>query len=151
MTAENAIILCLAAVPITATDIREKRIPDLYSLGGLAFVLAFTIAFGRDPFRAFFVPALTGFCVFFLLRVVTGRKLGLGDVKYSALIAAALGVQGWLAAVFIAAWTALGFALVMLLLRKTDRKTRIAFGPFLSAGAVGSMFLSLTGAGGILG
>jgi prepilin signal peptidase PulO-like enzyme (type II secretory pathway) len=138
-------LFLLFAVPITLTDIREYRIPDALSLGGIAaFVVLRLLAWtGAGTLWEPLVSCVLGFGSFFLIRLATGGKLGLGDAKLSALVAVAAGAQGWLAAVFIASVSGLLCAAVMVGALGFDRKARIAFAPFLCLG--GALAIALRG------
>lgn len=138
---ENVVVLALAAVPITVTDIRERRIPDVFSLGGLAAVLVLTLAGERSLLWDFAVPVVAGAGVFLAVRVAVRGNLGLGDVKYSTLMAAALGIEGWLIAVFAASAAGLAFALAARFKGKFDQATRIPFAPFLTFGAAAAILI----------
>ncbi len=73
------------------------------------------------------------------LRLLSRDGMGGGDVKLAAVIGLVLGWHGWSAlAVGAAAAFVLGalYALALMALRRADRKTRIAFGPWMIAGAV---------------
>jgi leader peptidase (prepilin peptidase)/N-methyltransferase len=107
----------LFAVPITIYDLREFRVPDVLSLGGiLAFVLLRVLGWT------------------YFIRKATRGKLGLGDAKFSALIAVAAGTRGWLVAVLVASLAGLLCAAIMIGALKASGKTRIAFAPFLALG-----------------
>lgn len=137
----NVVVLALAAVPITVTDIRERRIPDVFSLGALAAVLVLTLTGGRSLLWSFALPASAGAGVFLAVRAAVRGNLGLGDVKYSALIAAALGIEGWLVAVFAASAAGLAFALTARLRGRFDPHARIPFAPFLTFGAAAAVLI----------
>jgi prepilin signal peptidase PulO-like enzyme (type II secretory pathway) len=138
-------LFLLLAAPITFYDLREYRIPDVLSVGG---ILAFTVLRllpWRGP-HALWEPAIAcavGFGSFRLIRALTGGKLGRGDAKYSALIAAAAGLRGWFVAMCVASVTGLLCAAVMVGAFGADRQRRFPFAPFLSLG--GALAVALRG------
>ena len=134
-------LLCLAfGVPISIIDLRSRRIPDALSFGALALVLIETAVF-HSGFLIFSVAGtVTGFAVFWAVWRVTGGKLGFGDVKYSALIGAALGPLGWFWAILAASLLGLATAASLLATRRITREFRIPFAPFLTAGCAVSIF-----------
>ncbi|WP_437796119.1 prepilin peptidase [Mitsuokella multacida] len=69
------------------------------------------------------------------MRTLSRGGIGLGDVKYAAAFGIWLGWQGTLLALALS--LALGACLVLVLLGtgRLGRRDRLAFGPFLSAGA----------------
>jgi leader peptidase (prepilin peptidase)/N-methyltransferase len=74
-----------------------------------------------------------------VLSLASRRGIGAGDVRLAAVLAMFL---GYLGAIYVFQGLALGFmlggavALLLLISRKATRNTRIAFGPYLAAGAV---------------
>ena len=79
---------------------------------------------------------------FMTLSLASRRGVGAGDVRLAAVLAMFL---GYLGAIYVFQGLALGFmlgglvALLLLISRKANRNTRIAFGPYLAAGAVATV------------
>jgi prepilin signal peptidase PulO-like enzyme (type II secretory pathway) len=119
------LVVVLALTVCAATDFRCGMIPDLFSVGTLAAVLAFSAA-AHDwaPLRG----ALFGFVPFGAMALVSnGRGMGWGDVKLAALGGALLGLAGITIAVALAALAAYIVARTLGQLRRP-----IAFGPYLA-------------------
>jgi len=76
---------------------------------------------------------------FMTLSVASKRGIGAGDVRLAAVLAMFL---GYLGAKYVIQGLALGFmlggavALLLLVIRKANRNTRIAFGPYICIGAM---------------
>jgi len=134
-------ILTLILIPVVIFDLREKRIPDLYVLPGICIFLIKRIAESEFPIYTIIITGAVGFIFIFFLSVLSRGKIGVGDAKLSALIALALGLKLWMAAIFIASFTGVVFALVMIALRKMSWKTRLPFAPFLALGSMVPFFL----------
>lgn len=138
--------LALLAVGCTliVIDVRSHRLPDRIVLPTLASLLALVIldalvADGSE--RSLRAGAglliLGGF--YALLRLISREGMGGGDVKLAAVIGLVLGWHGWQAlAVGAASAFVLGalHAIVLMSLRRADRSTRIAFGPWMIIGAM---------------
>ena len=140
-------LFLLFAVPIMFYDAREHRIPDVLSLGGiLAFLLLRLLRWRDQPalWEAVAGAAL-GFGSFWAIRTISGGKLGLGDAKFSALIAIAAGLGGWFVALLIASVAGLIWAGVMIGIFRADRRMRIPFAPFLGLG--GTLAIALRSLG----
>jgi leader peptidase (prepilin peptidase)/N-methyltransferase len=145
-------LLVLLLTPIVATDVAERRIPNVWviALGaaGLAGRLWLsprwtTLGYGL------LAAALTAGLFLALISVMRLLKrpgtLGMGDVKF--MIAASLWV-GFLggAGVFVAAsLLALAWALAISPWRKLDLTQPLAFAPALSAALLGVFLLSAAG------
>jgi leader peptidase (prepilin peptidase)/N-methyltransferase len=138
MNADLVIAYCaflLFAVPISICDIREFRIPDLLSLGGLVVLSALKLIFRQSPLDLIALQCALGFGSFWLVNRLSGGRLGLGDAKYSALIAVAVGILPWFVALLAASVTGLIYAAIMVLFFNGNRRSRIPFAPFLTLGA----------------
>ncbi len=142
MKAAIEICLFLAfAVPITVMDIRQYRIPDVLTLSGILFFVVFNLARGEATPGSLALSFGVGFGLFWLIHRVSRGKMGMGDAKYSALIAVAAGLLPWLVSLFIASLAGVAFAAVMIGLFHRDRGARIPFAPFLTLGAVSAILL----------
>lgn len=137
---------------LVITDIRHHRLPNVVVLPALAAlaVLLATSAWAAGDAAAL-LGALAGAfvlgAVYFGLRLIDPRGLGGGDVKLAAVIGLMLGWHGWQAlAVGAAAAFVLAavFAIALITLRRARRDTRIAFGPWMIAGAWIGIALALT-------
>jgi prepilin signal peptidase PulO-like enzyme (type II secretory pathway) len=138
------------ALPITVIDLRRMRIPDALSLGGAAVAAALGILSPGFSASAMALEALIGFGVFWAITVATGGKLGLGDAKYSVLIALSLGLYGWLTTVAVASVVGLAAGLVLVLRDRAPRDTPIPFAPFLTLGAAVTIVMQRLLPGGLL-
>lgn len=115
----------------TITDLRTRRIPD----GLLGCGLIFTLLLTAD-LRSAVCGGVVGLAAFWTVRSISGGKLGMGDVKYSAYIGSVVGPGGWWSAVALAAGGALLYALLSGRPGKQAADGSIPFAPFLSAGAL---------------
>jgi len=125
-------------------DVRTHRLPNrivlptLVSLIGLGAIDALCTGESGPFLRALLGMLLLG-CFYAVLRAISRAGMGGGDVKLAAVIGLVLGWHGWQAlAVGAAAAFVLGalYALMLILLRRADGSTRIAFGPWMIAGAL---------------
>src|SRR5699024_2872321 len=81
--------------------------------------------------------ALAG--AYLVLALISPSGLGMGDVKLAGMIGVVLGWYGWEEVLTgtIAAFVLGGlFAVVLLVSARANRKTQVAFGPWMIAGAV---------------
>ncbi|MGP6171674.1 prepilin peptidase [Microbacterium sp. A196] len=125
-------------------DAHTHRLPNRIVLPTLAASLALV---GVDALvtarTGALISALVGMLVlggfYGVLRGMSKGGIGGGDVKLAALIGLLLGWHGWQSFMIGAASAfILGavYALVLMALRRADRSTRIAFGPWMIIGAV---------------
>ncbi len=117
-------------------DARTHRLPNRIVLPTLAAALALV---GIDALVTGQSGPLIGGVIGMLVLATSRGGIGGGDVKLAAVIGLVLGWHGWQAlAVGAASAFVLGalYALVLMALRRADRSTRIAFGPWMIIGAV---------------
>lgn len=151
--------LYFAAVSIVLTliDLDTKRLPSVIVLPSIAVgvvLLTIAAAVGASTGSATggissasggwgsLLRALAGaailYSLYFLVRWISPRGMGGGDVRLAGLVGLYLGWSSWgaLAVGAFAAFVLAGaFALVLMLLRRAGRKTAIPFGPWMIAGA----------------
>ena len=130
------VVFLAFAVPITLFDLREYHIPDYLTLGGIAVFAALMALWEKVPFALVAGECAAGFGLFWLIRLFSKGRMGLGDAKYSALIAVAVGFAPWLIALFVASLTGLAAALILMRHSRMRRDEPLPFAPFLSVGAL---------------
>jgi leader peptidase (prepilin peptidase)/N-methyltransferase len=134
----------LGGILLCGIDIAVHRLPTVI-IGIVAIVdvglnAAAAIAAGQPGRIA--TALLAGAVIgggYLVLALLAPGQLGLGDVRLAALVGLVLGASGWPAALLGAALPhvlVIPFALVRLRLPKGSAGRRIAFGPFLIAGAM---------------
>jgi leader peptidase (prepilin peptidase)/N-methyltransferase len=145
MTAELPAFLYLAAVSVVlaAIDVVHHRLPNALVLpsypAGLVLLGVASAAHG-DP--GTYVRGLGGMAVlysaYFLLVMAHPAGLGFGDVKLAGLLGLYLGWLGWgVHAVGAVLGILVGglAGLILLAARRVTRRSAIAFGPAMLAGA----------------
>jgi leader peptidase (prepilin peptidase) / N-methyltransferase len=137
--------LALVSVALTFIDVTHRRLPDLltlpaYPVAIVALVVATPFVPHGPTHLVHAVIGLAGALAFYLvLAFVYPAGIGWGDVKLSGLLGLYLGWAGLsalvigLAAGFVLAAVA-GVALIAA--GRATRRTQIAFGPFMVAGAL---------------
>ncbi len=126
-------------------DFDLRIIPDSISLGGLVAGLLLALVFHHVTFWDALAGAAAGFCFLFFIAViyslVTGREgLGGGDIKLIAMIGAFLGINGVFLTIFSASILGVVVGGITIFFWKKNFRLQIPFGPFLSIGALLSLF-----------
>lgn len=131
------------AVALVLTDLESKRLPNRILFPGLA-VGAVLLGAGAvvDGDVGSLVRAAAGgagyFALLLLIALVARGGFGMGDVKLGLLLGIFLGYRSW-SAVVVGAFGAFAVgglvSLVLVLLKRADRKQSIPFGPAMVAGA----------------
>jgi leader peptidase (prepilin peptidase)/N-methyltransferase len=136
--------LALIGVALALVDLAVKRLPDRLTLPAypvLGMLLALTAIVehqGAALGRALLGGLGLGAC-YLILAMLSGGRLGGGDVKLAGLIGLALGWLGWrslLAGACLGFLLAAAVSLVLLAGRRVTRSTLISFGPYMLAGAL---------------
>ena len=135
--------LLLGAV-LARIDIRERRLPNPI-VGGLAACTVVLLSFAawqlNEP-RRILVALAAGFVLFLALlamAVSSPSGLGMGDVKLGFVTGVMLGWLGWewvFWGTFIGFTVGACWALILMMARRANRSTAIAFGPFLLLGVL---------------
>ncbi|WP_140459220.1 prepilin peptidase [Cellulomonas oligotrophica] len=138
--------LVAITVALTAIDLDVHRLPDAIVLPSYPVAAALLVLASADPggtadwgalLRAG-VGAAALFAFYFVLLVAYPAGMGFGDVKLAGVLGLYLGWVGW-GALVVGAFAAflvggvVGLALIAR--RRAGRRTQIAFGPWMLAGA----------------
>jgi len=83
-----------------------------------------------------------GLLSFFLIQYIIskGKWIGGGDLRMGIMIGALLGLKFGIVALFISYVIGALFSIVLILLKKVNRKSKISFGPFLIIGTLTVLF-----------
>jgi len=140
-------------IVIFFADLKYRIIPDQIQIVFFVFALLMringkiTLQVSRFTLSEFFgwlfaglVVALPILLIYWLSR---GRAMGFGDVKLAFNMGILLGTKGGLIALYFAFVIGGAAGAVLLLLKKKKLKSKIAFGPFLAAGAIIMIFFRL--------
>ena len=134
-----------ALIVITVIDLYHQIIPDVISLPGIAVGLLLSLI---NPYITFFnslIGILIGggslFLVATLYQWLFKREgMGGGDVKLLAMIGAFLGWKAVILTILLSSLIGSMAGIIIMVLKGKDFKYAIPFGPFLSLGAVISLF-----------
>lgn len=144
------LLLAVVGVWLAVIDLRTHRLPNrivLPTLGALVVLVVLEALLTRDPDRMLRALlgglALGGF--YALMHLGSKQGMGGGDVKLAAVIGVALAWHGWWTLLLGAATAfVLGalYAIALMALRRAQRTTRIAFGPWMILGAALAIVLA---------
>jgi prepilin signal peptidase PulO-like enzyme (type II secretory pathway) len=128
------IIFLIGAVLIAVIDLRSRRIPDILLLLCGAALVVYDLLFAPSAMPRYALAACGSF-IFFLIVYRLRGGLGLGDVKYAALIGYFLGIPRIMGGLLLASLAALAVWLVGHFFCGWKKEMRLPFAPFLGAGA----------------
>jgi leader peptidase (prepilin peptidase)/N-methyltransferase len=134
---------------VTYIDLDHQIIPDRITLPGIAIGLLLALIAPAEvrwhSVQSWAIGTLVGggilWVVAWVYALATGREgMGGGDVKLLAMIGAFLGWQGVLLSLLLASFIGSIIGVVWMMARGADTKLAIPFGPFLSLGALVTLF-----------
>lgn len=133
----------LVAAPLAFYDVKSRLLPNRFTYPAIVATLLVIIGFAiKQGETSKLWQPLSFACVIagiaLLLHLFLNSSMGAGDVKLLFLVGLNLGVfttAHALMAVLITAVSVLIFALTLLITKKANAKTKIAFGPFILAGS----------------
>jgi len=125
----SLLILTYALIAIALIDAEHQIIPNKITYSLILFGLV--IRWMQGEWLAALIGGLVGGGILFLIALIYPKGMGIGDVKFLAMAGVFL---GWYNAIWVLLLGSVLGTVVMLpllWLRKMDRKTPFAFGPFL--------------------
>ncbi|NBO37229.1 prepilin peptidase [bacterium] len=133
--------LFYTAIPLTLIDLRHRILPDVITLTGALCAILLGAANVMLGWKGALGGALLGSGLLFFIaktyELLRGQEgLGLGDVKYMALIGAVVGWQGVLIVLGLASILGSVVGIAIGLGRRTGLQTSVPFGPFLAVAAL---------------
>lgn len=135
------LFLFYTAIPLTLIDLRWRILPDVITLGGTLAALALGAANVSLGWKGSLGGAFIGSGLLFFVaktyELLRGREgLGMGDVKYMALIGAVVGWQGVLIVLGLASVLGSVIGIALGITKKEGLQTALPFGPFLALSAL---------------
>ncbi|NYE96531.1 leader peptidase (prepilin peptidase)/N-methyltransferase [Psychromicrobium silvestre] len=141
--------LLVVSLWLSVIDLRSRLLPNriVYPSVLIAVVLLELVALiSGDGEAVLRVPlaAMVLSAAYLLLRLLSPQGMGWGDVKLALLLGSYLGLLGWLELLYSVLATFLlggSYALYLVLSHRGNRKSGIAFGPFMFAGTFAALML----------
>jgi leader peptidase (prepilin peptidase)/N-methyltransferase len=137
--------LVAALIVITVIDLYHQIIPDVISLPGIGAGLLTSLINPNITFLDSLIGVLLGGGSLFLVAtfyqwLFKREGMGGGDVKLLAMIGAFLGWKAVILTILLSSLIGSITGILIMILKGKDFKYAIPFGPFLSLGAVISLF-----------
>jgi leader peptidase (prepilin peptidase)/N-methyltransferase len=126
-----SLLLLLALI-----DLEHKLLPNILTIPGLVLGLIFALFGWTSSFWLSVLGAGVGFLLMFAIALISRGGMGMGDVKFMAMIGAFLGWKSVFYVLFGASLLGSMGGILYLYLTKQDRKTPIPFGPSMAVAAL---------------
>lgn len=130
---------------VLVIDYKHRRVLNIM-LGPATIVILLLslLPMTPEPLNALLGGAV-GFGLFLLLAIVGRGSMGAGDVKLAGVIGLMIGYPGVLTALILGVIFGGVAALILLLSKRASRKSKMAYAPYLSLGALVSLMKMLGG------
>lgn len=138
-------LFTMLLLTIAFIDLENKIIPDIISLPGIIVGLLLSLLLGQTSFLSSVIGTLVGGGLLYGTALATQAILkkegmGGGDIKLLAMIGSFLGWQKTLLTLFLAVFVGSIIGGIYILASGKGKSEPIPFGPFLSLGAILSVF-----------
>ncbi|RJP32455.1 MAG: prepilin peptidase [Actinobacteria bacterium] len=139
------LFLVTILIIVSGIDLQKQIIPNKVIVPSIPIALACMgiVALVRGDYHVI-TDSLIGFAVgavpLGILALALPRGMGMGDAKLAALTGIILGWRSEIIALFAGFFLGAIVGVLLMSLGKKGRKSRIPFGPFLSAGAIIALF-----------
>ena len=130
---------------ITFIDIDVQLIPNNLLIISSLPIIAFILINQSNSYLSHINGAILLTLIFFIIGYI-GKliykvdSMGIGDVKYAAVIGLLLGWEKGILAIVLAFFSAAAILVIVSMYKKLSKKQRIPFGPFLSIGCFVAFF-----------
>lgn len=137
-----SLLIFVSLIVICAgTDFNTGLILNSVTFPGIAIGVALSFLVpGMTPIQSLLGALVSGGVVWLMFAVTRGRGMGGGDVKFMAMVGAFLGWERGFLTLFLGALVGSVVGIARIASGKQERRDPIPFGPFLSIGAVISVF-----------
>ena len=137
----NFIFYCLLVsllIVISIIDLESKYVYSSTTIVGVLLAIIYIIiggCLGEVRILNNLLGGLIGYGIIFLIIILTGG-MGEGDADIAGICGLFIGIKGVLVALFLAIILGGIFASIVLILKIKDRKSEIAFGPYIAIGTL---------------
>lgn len=105
----------------------------------LLFFIVITIIFDKDSILSVILGVLSTTTIFLLIYFLSKGGIGFGDMFYIAFFSSGFGIVFGIIALILSFWIACLFVIVLLILKKINKSTKIPLIPFLFLGCLCSL------------
>lgn len=135
-----SLLLVSLIIPITVADLAYQKIPNRILLFFTPLFVIYRIVYPLTPFWSSLVGALFAFILVFLIIYLSKGGMGVGDLKYYTLFGFVFGLPQFLLLFFLSTLYGVVAGFAIMKVKKTGRKTKIAFGPYIGLAALTALY-----------
>jgi prepilin signal peptidase PulO-like enzyme (type II secretory pathway) len=135
----------LLLIAIAVVDLEHRLVLNRLSYPGVAVALAASFFWPGQGIGSAALGGVTAFVLFFVIELIGRGAMGPGDTKLATLIGVMRGFPDLFNALLLGVLLGGAAALFYLVVLRRSRKEKFAYGPYLAAGAIASLFLQHVG------
>ena len=142
ITVQFGALLILISLLIASSiiDYQLQIIPNKITYFGIILGLIFSLIFDYISIKLALLGLIIPAGFLLLIALITKGGMGIGDVKFAAMIGTFIGPKLTLIGIFLGALLGSIIGLVLLLLGKKTRKSKLPFGPLIAIGSIVMIF-----------
>ncbi|WP_027339316.1 prepilin peptidase [Halonatronum saccharophilum] len=139
---EFYLYLVLASLLISATfiDFKHQIIPNKLTYSGIIFGISSSLYFDHIGFRWALLGFLIGGGFLLLVAIASRGGMGVGDVKFAALIGTFIGPTQTFVGIILGALIGSVVGIALIVTKQIGGKDRIPFGPLIALGTLLMIF-----------
>ncbi len=131
-----ALLLIALIIPITVADLAYQKIPNRILLFFTPLFILYRMIYPLVPFWSSLVGSVFAFILVFLIIFLSKGGMGMGDLKYYTLFGFIFGLPQFLLLFILSTFYGVIAGFGIMKVKKTGRKTKIAFGPYIGLAAL---------------
>lgn len=132
----QGLLLISLVIPITVSDLVYQKIPNRILLFFSPLFMIYQLIYPLTPWWTSFFGALFAFVLVLLIILFSNGGMGMGDLKYYTLLAFIFGLKYFLVLFFLSTLYGTIAGIIIMKVKKTGRKTKLAFGPYIGMAAL---------------
>ena len=142
LTVKFGALLLLTSLIIASSviDYQLQIIPNELNYFGIIIGLILALAFDYISIKLALLGLVIPALFLLLIAIITKGGMGLGDVKFAAMIGTFIGAKFTLIGIFLGALIGSVIGLILMIRDKKYRKSKLPFGPLIALGVVGMIF-----------
>lgn len=135
-----AFIIISCAIIILSADFHYQIIPNTVLITYLPLVIGWRILYPTRPWWSSFVGSFVFFVLLLIIIFISNGGMGMGDLKYFTFLGYAFGLRQTLLIFLLSTGYGTIAAIILMVLKKADRSSKIPFGPFISLATITVLF-----------
>lgn len=134
------LFLIMVLVVCSFIDLKYKIIPNKITYPVFFVGLMYSFFFSNNSLLTTLYNIIIPAGFLFLLALIIKNSMGMGDIKYVAMIGSFLGWVNTMSGIFLGSIIGLIISLVLILFNVISRESKIPFAPFISLGIIIVLF-----------